>query len=529
MTKRQSLFVPALMAWALSCAQAQTEAPARFTVGEYRVLGNTTLTGTKIEAALYPLLGDDKTIDDVEQARKTLEAVYRDGGYGAVFVDIPEQDVTEGIVRLKVTEGRLDRVRVTGARYFSNGKLLAELPALRHGASVQLADVQTQLMQANQKTRDRQVTPVLRAGRVPGAVDMELKVKDDVPFHGSVDVNDRYTANTTRTRASFGISYDNLFQRYQSLSLQYQTAPEERDQVRVFVGSYVAPLGSSGNVLAAYAVDTNSSFSGVGGAGDFSVLGAGRIYGLRYIVRLAGAPGVQTVSFGVDDKDFRDDISLTGGAMDTTPIHYTAWQVAWGANWQTPRTASALNVSANFGIRGIGNNEEEFEFKRYRAKPNFMYLRADAQHERPLFGGATIFGRVQGQSAVDPLISNEQFAIGGADSVRGYLESARLGDMGANASVELRSPSLHKWSGGFLNSLVLFGFYDAGIVGILDPLPDENDQLIHRMGLRSTGAGLRFTARGGLTGALDWGYPLRTIEQTAQGDSRIHFSIRAAW
>src|SRR5262245_55078889 len=102
-------------------AQAQDAAPApaemaHFDVMEYRVLGNTVLAARDIESAVYPFLGPAKSLDDVEQARLALENAYRSAGRGTVFVDIPEQDVGEdGVIRLRVTEGRLNTVRVTGA------------------------------------------------------------------------------------------------------------------------------------------------------------------------------------------------------------------------------------------------------------------------------------------------------------------------------------------------------------------------------------------------------------------------------
>jgi hypothetical protein len=48
------------------------KAEQRFDVQEYRVIGNTVLTGRDIEGLLYPLLGLNKTIKDVEAARTAL-------------------------------------------------------------------------------------------------------------------------------------------------------------------------------------------------------------------------------------------------------------------------------------------------------------------------------------------------------------------------------------------------------------------------------------------------------------------------
>jgi hemolysin activation/secretion protein len=251
-------------------AVSEEVAPAPFNLFEIRVLGNTVLSPTDVERAVYPSLGEHRTIKDVETARDALVAAYQSRGYGAVYVDIPEQDVNEGLVRLKVTEGRIDRIKLSGARYFENGKIRAALPALAKGEVVNIAQLQEQMAAVNRETRDRTVVPVLRAGRTPGTVDIDVKVADALPFHGSVDVNDRYTANTSKTRVGVNFSYDNLFQRYHSLSLQYQTAPSEPSQTRVLAATYLMPLTRT-EQLALYVVDTNSDVAAVG---TLSVIGA---------------------------------------------------------------------------------------------------------------------------------------------------------------------------------------------------------------------------------------------------------------
>src|SRR5579883_1134219 len=87
---------------------AQGPAKQTFNVYEFLVLGSHVLGQMKVEATVYPFLGPDKTIQDVEKARAALIDAYRKAGYGTVLVDIPEQSVDQGVVRLKVTEGNID-------------------------------------------------------------------------------------------------------------------------------------------------------------------------------------------------------------------------------------------------------------------------------------------------------------------------------------------------------------------------------------------------------------------------------------
>src|SRR5262245_29817787 len=116
-----------LLFFMVSSAFAQEQ--SKFDVFEFRVLGNDVLPQIEVERAVYPFLGPDKSLQDVEAARVALETTYKNKGYGTVFVDIPEQNVENGIVRLRVTEGKLDRIRVQGATYVSAKEIRERLPA----------------------------------------------------------------------------------------------------------------------------------------------------------------------------------------------------------------------------------------------------------------------------------------------------------------------------------------------------------------------------------------------------------------
>ena len=135
-----------------------------------------------------------------------MEKLYHDRGYATVFVDIPEQQVDEEIVRLRVTEGKLRRVSIGGARYFSERKILAALPAASAGTVPLLPELQKELGTVNAQSADRTVVPVLKAGPTPGTVDLALNVKDNLPLHGSLDVNNQYSPDTKPLRATASLS-----------------------------------------------------------------------------------------------------------------------------------------------------------------------------------------------------------------------------------------------------------------------------------------------------------------------------------
>jgi hemolysin activation/secretion protein len=513
------------LAAAPSPAAEDARAGPRFGVWEYAVSGNTALGRADVERAVYPYLGPDRTVADVEQARAALEKVYRDAGYGTVVVTIPEQDVEQGLVRLEVLEGRVDRLRVTGSRYFSPAQIRESVPSLAEGTVPELPVVQKELAALNAASSDRRVTPVLRAGRSPGTVEAELKVDDSLPFHGTLEVNNAYTRDTTRTRVNATLSYDNLWQRQHSALVGYQTAPEDTDDVTVFFSTYTGRLPGSQWIASGYFVDSDTDVASLGTLG---VIGKGQIAGMRFIRPLPPlAGGFQRVTLGLDYKDFDESIALTGNQPTIeTPITYGALSAGWGVTFPGEGENTTLNLLAVMGPRFLGNDPEEFENKRAGSKPDFAHLNLSVGHERELWSDSRLRIAVAGQLASSPLISNEQFGFGGAGSVRGYLESEQFVDNGYSGQLELLSPDWgRRLSEDVLGRFLVF--VDAGGGNLQDPLPEQDDRFF----LWSTGLGLRAAFWRRLTAELDWAYPLEDNADGSieAGDTRWHFSTRYAF
>lgn len=502
-------------------ATAASPAPAaRFDVHEYRVLGNSVLSNRDIESVLYPLLGDRKSIDDVQIARTALEKAYHDHGFATVLVDIPEQDVTNDIIRLKVTEGRLNTVHIGGARYFSEGRILAAIPAATPGAVPNVTALQHQLDAVNVQASDRSVIPVLKAGPTPGTVDLALNVNDHLPVHGSVELNNQNTPQTRVLRLIGNLSYNNLFQSFDSLSAQYQAAPQEISQVNVLAINYSfgAPPGRLRPSL--YFINSNSNVPTVGTVG---VLGAGQIFGSRFTWPLGDALiPAHSITFGIDYKHFRETIGLEGSPAVITPISYVNLSLGYSGLWSSNWWQGSLGTTANFGPRGVPNNPQTFADKRYRGRPNYSYLKIDASWMAQLPKGFQLLLRANGQFAPVPLITNEDYTISGADGVRGYMEAEVLADTGYKGSIQLQTP-LVTWGKKQLGDL--FMFFDAGRTDFVDPLPGEPQTTE----LRSWGTGLHLRPGQPINGLLTWADPLADGPNTHRGDWRVLFVIRGSF
>ena len=493
-----------------------------FDIFEFRVRGNHVLQPKDIESAVLPHLGPRRTIKDVEAARRALEKAYHDRGFQTVYVDIPQQRVTNGVVVLKITEVSVKRLRVTGSRYFSLGYIKQAIPSLGEGNVPNFIEVQKELAQLN-RTSDRNVTPVLKPSSTPGQMDVELKVKDQFPLHGSLELNDRYSLNTTHTRAVAQLRYDNLWQRGHSINLLYQVAPERPSDAQVSSASYVIP-GDTGRTYALYAIRSRSDVAAVG---TVNVIGKGDIYGVRVIQSLPTLDALtQSLNVGIDYKDLTEDINLPGGGSFSTPIVYTPVTAMYSGTFTGIRGTTTFDAGATFSIRGLGGDANDFSNSRANADSAFVAFRGGVQRAQQLPRKWTLLAKVDGQLASGPLVNSEQFVAGGALSVRGYKEAEVLGDDGIHGSLELRTPSM--WGGDSPGgkSVLLLAFVEGAHLRVRQPLPGQQADFT----IASAGLGLRLQARGmGLS--LDAAHAFKDASassvagNTSAGDNRLHFAV----
>lgn len=513
---------------ALPLAVRAEPGASSFSIDSFELRGNSLLDEMTVERTVYPFLGEGRGIADVEAARDALQARYREAGYPSVVVDIPEQSAFSGVIRLEIRENVVRQVEVSGADYFSARDIRRALPSLQEGTVMNYPQVRSEISQLNRANPDLGITPVIKGGARPGEVDVELKVEDALPVHASLELNNRYAADTSHLRGQASLSYGNLWQKNHNASLSYQFSPEKTEEVKALVGTYVMPVGDAADKLAFYGVKSESSSLP---AGVLSVLGDGYIYGLRWIHPMEARPSYfHSMTLGFDYKDFSDSIALDDSTDIETPISYGQASLEYNGNLVpateegelAPAYETHFSIGATMGPGGGMNNVDEFQEKADGAKPSYAYVRESIEHSQRLPLALEAYLKLEAQQTGATLISNEQFTLGGADSVRGYLESQVSGDIGQVMQAELRSMPLlqGQW---LVDQLVVFAFRDWGYARLVTDYRPGGQAREQR--IASYGLGLRLSLHDALKIDTAWAYPTVENGDVARGDELLHFSL----
>lgn len=504
-----------------------------FDIHEIRITGNTLLPKQTLEDVTSTFTGSGKTAADVEKIRMAVEKTYREWGYPTVLVNIPDQNASDGVIELSVVEGRIRHVRINGNRYFTMDKIARDLPIFAPGEILYLPDAKKQLNKINMNP-DLKVKPVLVPGRDPGTVDVELNVSDKLPLHGSLELNNRASHNTSALRANGVIHYDNLWQKEHSLSVQFQTSPEEPDETQALSLSYLihAPWNYN-HLVAAYGVFSDSQ---VAFGEGFQVKGKGHLGGLRYVMPLKGSEVfTHNVTLGIDYKKFKDVLYFGGvdAKTDVTPVSYVPLSFVY----QAARMNADSKITCNAGLtlipRGMAMDVDEYENKRFKARGNPVIFKAGMEYAAGLPFGFGLNIKADGQITDQPLVSNEQYSAGGMESVRGYKESEESGDNAVFGSVEIATP---EWVRFFRSNKTAqdetprykfrsYAFFDLAYLNNRSQLPNENQPGM----IQAAGLGFRGYLTRYFVYECDWGLALNRTDKTEAGDSRIYFRTKLAF
>ena len=245
--------VPAAVATVLpEFTNAPAQPPPTFEVRGYFIEGNTILPPEKF--GLLSNYCGRVEFTRVREGLGKLQLLYRDLGFATVSVTLPRQKLTNGIVHVKIVEGTLAKIKVEGNRHFSTNNILRALPSLDTNILLNTKWFQPELDLANANA-DRQIYPVIGPGLEPGTSDLTLKVKDQLPLHGRMEVNDKSSPDTPLLRLDTAVQYNNLWQLNHQIGLDYNFSPQamktddymprfyNQPMVASYSGFYRLPLG----------------------------------------------------------------------------------------------------------------------------------------------------------------------------------------------------------------------------------------------------------------------------------------------
>lgn len=494
------------------------------------IQGNTLLTPAQIAAYQAPLPAP-VTIETIQERVSQLQGAYRSAGYGAVVVNLPEQTITSGVVRLQVVEGKLADVYYQGNLLFTNDNVRRSLPTLIKGQTPDLNAVDANALQVNESpAKASRIT--FQPGQFPGQVDALVVTTERKPTQYSIGFDNTGNEATGDYRASLGFQHANLFQRDHILGVRVEASPTQDAHSNAASLSYAVPFYGHLSAL-----ELSVSYSDVESkavataAGDALFAGQGSSVGLRYRWYLPKFGQLKhRLQVGIDQRQYENDCSIGvfgSAACGSSARDVSVRPLVLGYDARvTDRFIANLQVSNNAFPGGSNGAQSDFEAARPGAKDRFTVVRGSLGASYRFNPGITLNWRNSFQYTPDALVSGEASGAGGLATVRGYEERELVGDKNIISSLELGAPPLrftNKESGVVRQQVQAVAFGDwARAVNNRGTFCDADGTSCDIAG---AGVGLRWSYSTLLFARADLGRALKDSSQTDKGDYKLHFSI----
>lgn len=402
---------------------------------ELRLEGATVLDPVEVGAIAAAYCGRTITLEDLYAARDALTRLYVDRGWVASGVVIPEQDVADGVVRLRAVEGALVAVELRNEPRFDARALLRGVDALR-GSPLNLDDLRRELTFVDQSPLVERVLAELRPGAAPGEAVLEVELVPARAWGVALTANNHRAPSVGATQGVVEFSHRSLLGLSDRLSVYY-SATEGLDDVGgdwripLFRTPWSLVMGGSRNDAAVI----EEPFDRIDIESDAHrwTFGIDRRL-LQSAARDAG------ITLSIDNQRSRTFLlgipfSFAPGVRDGR-AEVTALRLAADSLWRGADQALLLRARLSHGI-------DLFDPTRNDDLPDgrFTALAASAQYAKRLSDeGAQLIAALDLQYADRGLLPLEKYALGGAWSVRGFRQNQVVRDNGWRASVEYRRP-----------------------------------------------------------------------------------------
>jgi hemolysin activation/secretion protein len=413
----------------------------RFTVNAFAFGGNTVFSEQLLKRVVDRYVDYQLNLHELNQAADLVTRYYRERGYPIARAIVPAQKVEQGVVLIEVIEGRIGTVNVIGNKHYSDefvGARLADLPAV---GVVSVEALERGLLLLNDLP-GMSARATLQPGAEFGMTDMVVRVEEKAAA-GTVALDNKGAKETGRFRLDGAVDLHNPLWIGDQLSLRVIEA--QHNLLTYGRVSYSVPVAANGLRASATYSQVQYEMGGAFAALDIEGEVSNYEFALSYPYLRSRR---RNVFLGLNLRRTDSSQTVLGTRERDDRIGLVSFNVQ--GNWVHDDSAVS-NAYAAFTTNGKHNT------RLLQQDAQLAKLEIDVNHLRAASKNWDLYLRAFLAVSAERLADTEKVAIGGPDSVRGYVPSELRGDSGYLGTVELRRQFA------FANVPGVFSvFYDAG-------------------------------------------------------------------
>ena len=488
-------------------------------VKKVKIVGSTILNDVELVTISKTLEGQQVTPEQIQKAAQSITQIYADRGYLTSQAVVDPQKIVDGVVIIQVIEGRVEKIEIQGLTNTNPDYVRSrvELGTNTPLNTVKLED-QLRLLRADPIFSD--VEASLKSGSQTDSSILVVTVKEANQFGGFAGIDNFSPPAVGSERYGGGLFFRNLSGNGDTFAASYYgTTTGGSNQYDL---SYSIPLNPMNGTLSLRYSPSNYRIT----QAPFDVLnirGNNNLFDLNFrqpLVRTSVEEFALSVGYSYQrGQTFAFNDLATPFGIGPEPDGTSRTSIfKFGQDYTLRDLFGAWSLRSQFslgtGLFGSTNVTTP--------SGSFLSWLGQIQRVQSLGTDSLLIGALDLQLSADPLLSSQQFTIGGGQSIRGFRQNARSGDNGIRFSLENRFVALRNEQNAAL--LQVIPFLDAGAIW---NHPNNPNILPSQNFLAGGGLGLLFTPLDRLNLRLDYAIPFVNLSDrgTNLQESAFYFSL----
>lgn len=490
---------------------------------------------TALDVALKPFLGKPLSLALARDVQAAIAQVYREAGRPFVSVTLPPQEVTSGVLQVRVIEFRAGGIEVSGVRPGEAGRIRRDV-RLKPGQRIDARALDEDLTWIN-RSPYRRAEGVFRPGEQTGASNLSLSVTREKPWQIYGGWTNTGSASTGTDRYFIGANA--LLEPLNGAWLSYQLTGSGdlwRNPGRIFPrsGGFPQYLSHSGRLvvptLPRQELEIAPGYvASRERAGPFTAF-ENATFELPVIYRSAVSnilPGHYwgNVYGGFEVKTLHRDTFFGGKKVAEGSADLFQLVLGWNDTFTDHLGSTSIDVRIKGDPGGIlgGNDSGTWAtFTNGRVSDiSYVYGAFDITRLTRLPERLAWVSQLSGIWSGQPLPDTERLSLGGLSAVRGYNYDDVSVDSGLVWRNELRLPSLSPLQNVIDEPDALSPYLFADLGAGRDQATDDTTTLA------GIGGGFDYFIADAFSGTLAAGYALKDAGQTEAGDWTVNVSLTA--
>ncbi|MGP0856549.1 ShlB/FhaC/HecB family hemolysin secretion/activation protein [Serratia sp. CY84636] len=433
------LNIPAPVEMKPSPAKAAPIAPAAdnsptLLVNSFFLNGNESISSAKLLPLIAEFKGRELTVAQLKTVVQRITIHYRNKGYFLASAYLPRQEIVDGQIRIDIVEGSYGNITLNNKSQVRDDILRRQLSHIHSGMAITDAQLERNLLLLND-IPGVLINSTLLPGSQPGTTDWLINAAPGKRVDGVLQTDNFGDVYTGEYRGIASLGVNNPLRLGDRLDLRLLSSDKHQRYYRMAYQLPVSPWATRVGVAHSYMnYRLGKDFRELKAHGNATI---GSVFVAQPLLRSRTLNVNAQLQF--DDKTLRDDIDLFDSrsrkriSLWTAGVDLNAQDRLFGGG------QSVASLSYSIGNLHIEDpSARRWDGRTAKTEGQFSKLALSAVRLQNLSGAFQLSTQLNAQWAPGNLDSSEKFSVGGPYAVRAYAPGSGNGDLGWQASIELR-------------------------------------------------------------------------------------------